>query len=96
ADASLDAVITVNTLYFVPELDRACAELARVLRPKGRVVIGVGDPDGMAKLPFTGYGFRLRPVAELTAALESAGLSVDHREIEQKPFPGHLLIGRLA
>jgi len=93
ADASLDAVITVNTVYFVPELDRACAELARVLRPKGRVVIGIGDPDGMAKMPFTGYGFHLRPVAELSAALERAGLTVEHRVIDHKPFPGHLLIG---
>jgi hypothetical protein len=30
--------ITVNTLYFVPELGRACAELFRVLRPGGLLV----------------------------------------------------------
>jgi len=96
ADGSLDAVITVNTVYFVPELDRACAELARVLRPEGRVVIGIGDPDEMAKMPFTAHGFHLRPVAELTAALERAGLAVDHRVIERQPFSGHLLIGRLG
>jgi len=96
ADASLDAVITVNTVYFVPELDRACAELARVLRPGARAVIGIGDPDGMAKMPFTAHGFHLRPVAELTAALERAGLAVDHRVIDRRPFPGHLLVGRRA
>ena len=28
-DSSLDGAITVNTLYFVPELDRALSELAR-------------------------------------------------------------------
>lgn len=96
ADASLDAVITVNTVYFVTELDRACAELARVLRPAGRVVVGIGDPDGMAKMPFTAYGFRLRPVAELIAALERTGLTVEHRVIDRRPFAGHLLIGRRA
>ncbi|MBU3066750.1 methyltransferase domain-containing protein [Nocardia sp. NEAU-G5] len=96
ADASLDSVITVNTVYFVPELDRACAELARVLRPAGRVVIGIGDPDGMEKMPFTAHGFRLRPTAELTAALERAGLTVEHRVVERKPLPGHLLIGSRA
>lgn len=96
ADASLDAAITVNTVYFVAELDLACAELARVLRPNGRVVIGIGDPDAMASLPFTAHGFRLRPVAELADALERVGLTVEHRALQRKPLPGHLLIGRRA
>ncbi|HZN81176.1 MAG TPA: methyltransferase domain-containing protein, partial [Mycobacterium sp.] len=52
-DGSVDALITVNTVYFISELDAACAELARVLRPGGRAVIGIGDPDVMARLPFT-------------------------------------------
>ena len=47
ADSSVDGVITVNTLYFVPELDRALGELARVLTNSGRVVIGIGDPEAM-------------------------------------------------
>ncbi len=93
-NAELDAVITANTFYFVPELERACTELARVLRPKGRLVVGLGDPDAMAAMPFTRYGFRLRPVAEVIAALEQAGLTVEHRVLEHKPISGHLLIGR--
>ena len=32
-DGSVDALITVNTVYFIRELDVACAELARVLHP---------------------------------------------------------------
>jgi arsenite methyltransferase len=35
--SSLDGAITVNTLYFVPDLDRAFGELARVLNSSGRV-----------------------------------------------------------
>jgi arsenite methyltransferase len=34
-DKSVDAAITVNTIYFVPDLDTACTELARVLRHCG-------------------------------------------------------------
>ncbi|MCU1640074.1 MAG: S-adenosyl-L-methionine-dependent methyltransferase [Nocardia sp.] len=93
-DASLDAAITVNTIYFVPELDQICAEFARVLRPQGKVVIGIGDPAGMARMPFTQYGFRIRPVADVIAALEAAGLVVEDRLIDHKPIPGHLLIAR--
>ncbi|MET8654780.1 class I SAM-dependent methyltransferase [Nocardia aurea] len=94
ADDSLDAAITVNTVYFLTDLDAACAELVRVVRPGGRVVVGIGDPDAMAKMPFTAYGFTLRPVAEVIAALERAGCSVEHRPLENRPIPHHLLVAR--
>jgi ubiquinone/menaquinone biosynthesis C-methylase UbiE len=92
-DGSVDALITVNTVYFIAELDAACREFARVLRPGGRAVIGIGDPDVMAKLPFTKHGFTIRPVAEIAAALENSGLQVDQRRIEDKPIRRYLLIG---
>lgn len=92
-DGSVDALITVNTVYFIPELDAACRELARVLRPGGRAVIGIGDPDVMAKLPFTKHGFTIRPVTEIAAALQNSGLQVEQRRIEDKPIPRYLLIG---
>jgi SAM-dependent methyltransferase len=90
---SIDAAITVNTVYFVPQLDQAFGELARVLRPSGRLVVGLGDPDWMAKLPFTPYGFALRPVAELVAGLQQAGLTLsDHRELHRGEQAFHLLV----
>ncbi|MVU76178.1 methyltransferase domain-containing protein [Nocardia sp. ET3-3] len=95
-DASLDAVITCNTVYFVPDLDAVCTELARVLKPKGRLVIGIGDPDAMARMPFAPYGFTLRPVGEVIAAMERAGFTVERRDLPHKPIPGRLLIGRPA
>jgi SAM-dependent methyltransferase len=82
-DASVDGAICVNVAYFVADLDTAFAEVARVLRPAGRFVLGVGDPDAMRKDPVTRTGFRIRPVEELTAVLEAAGLPVkEHRRIE--------------
>jgi arsenite methyltransferase len=93
ADA-VDAVITLNTVYFVSDLDGACAELARVLRPGGRAVVGIGDPEVMRDLPFTEYGFTLRPVAEIAAALTNSGLQVEHRRIDEKPMPRYLIVGR--
>jgi len=96
-DDSVDAAITVNTVYFVPELDAACTELARVLRPGGRVVVGIGDPEAMARLQFTSYGFTLRPVSDVSAALRKAGLDVvEQRRLDDVAIPHHLLVARRA
>ena len=76
-DGCLDGVLTVNTIYFVDDLATACAELARVTRASGRVVVGLADPVAMAELPFTAYGFRTRPVSEVIVVLEGAGLTVE-------------------
>lgn len=91
ADASVDAAMTVNTIYFVP--DEAFAELARVVSPTGRLVLGFGDPEAMAREPVTAHGFRLRPVAEVEAAVTAAGLTLrDHRRVGSGPDAFHLLV----
>jgi ubiquinone/menaquinone biosynthesis C-methylase UbiE len=45
-DASFDAVILITVLGEIPDQDAALAEVKRVLRPGGRLVVGelVGDP----------------------------------------------------
>ncbi|OBH77265.1 SAM-dependent methyltransferase [Mycobacterium scrofulaceum] len=91
-DGALDGAMTVNTIYFVAELDRAFAELARVINSRGRLAIGLADPEVMAKLPFTGHGFHLRPVADVADTLRSTGLTVEHRQISERANAPHLLI----
>ncbi len=39
-DATFDRVIAVTVLCFVDDAGKAIAEMARVLRPRGRLVIG--------------------------------------------------------
>jgi arsenite methyltransferase len=92
ADHALDGAITVNTIYFVEELEEAFRELARVINSRGRLVVGLADPDVMAKLPFTGHGFHLRPVADVIDELRSTGLTVEHRQISEDANAPHLLI----
>jgi arsenite methyltransferase len=93
-DSSVDGAITVNTLYFVDDLSSAFAEVERILRPGGRVVVGIGDPDSMARMAVTAHGFRLRPVDDVLAAMASAGLS-EHRveEFQEGARKGHVLTG---
>src|ERR1700682_531006 len=43
-DGSIDGAITINTIYFISDLDRAFAELARVIGPTGGVVGGSAGP----------------------------------------------------
>ena len=95
ATALLDAVITVNTVYFLPHLEPVFRECARVLRPGGRLVVCLGDPVEMAELPVTAHRFLLRPVPEVQAALRSAGLVVDgHRLLGRRPASFHVLTAR--
>jgi len=96
APSLLDGIISVNTVYFVDDLDQAFSELARTLARPGRAVIGIGDPDAMGKLPFTRHGFRLRPVADIAAALDRAGLTLrEHVKLGEGRIPAHLLVSTL-
>lgn len=94
-DGTMDAAITVNTVYFVDDLARALSEVARVLRPGGRLVIGIGDPAAIAALPVTDHGFRIRPVDELLRMLEHAGFEVlRHDRVDDAADAKHLLVGQ--
>lgn len=96
ANSSLDGIITVNTVYFVDDVDQAFSELARTLTSEGRAVIGIGDPDAMDKFSFTSHGFRLRPLVDIEAALGRAGLTVsEHIEVGESRIPAHLLVSTL-
>jgi arsenite methyltransferase len=91
---SLDAVITVNTVYFVDDLGGAFAELGRVVRPGGVVVVGVGDPAAMQAMPVTTHGFTLRPVGDLLSLLRSSGFhDVRDERVGTDPRAFHLLVG---
>jgi SAM-dependent methyltransferase len=90
---ALDAAVTVNTIYFVDDLPLAFSELARVLRPGGRAVVGLGDPEEMARIPFTAHGFRLRDAADVVDLLGNAGFDVEHVRVGDAPGAFHLLVG---
>lgn len=80
-DGSFDRIVTVNTVYFWPNLEAALAELRRVLVPGGRVVIGIRDPSAMQKV--SRDVFTLRSPEAVRDAVDIAGFA-DAR-LDSKP-----------
>jgi SAM-dependent methyltransferase len=96
-NSAVDAAITLNTIYFLPDLAAAFRELHRVLRPGGRLVIGLGEPAAMARMAVTREGFHIRPVGVVIDALGAAGLVLaEHRRVGSGRGADHLLIARAA
>ena len=60
-DASFDCVVAAWMLYHVPDVDRGLAELARVLRPGGRLVAVTNSEHNLPELWGT-FGTRRRRV----------------------------------
>src|SRR5579883_2231477 len=84
-EAAFDVVVAVTVLCFVPDAAQAIREMARVLRPGGRLVIGeLGRCSAWAVIRHvrgwlgspTWRRARFRSAAELSALAESAGLAV--------------------
>jgi arsenite methyltransferase len=68
-----DKVVSVASLYFWPDPAAALAELARVLRPGGRLVLCFEPPEELRKWRGHVHGFRLLEVAQVRALIAAAG-----------------------
>jgi arsenite methyltransferase len=92
ADASLDGAMTMNTIYYVGELERVMAELARVLKSPGVVVVGISDPGNPVLAPMTAHGYRIRPIDEIVGVAKTAGLELRrHSRVDLSLRAPHLL-----
>jgi arsenite methyltransferase len=75
AEGAVDAAVSVNSLYFWPDLPAAFAELARVVRPGGRLVLCFEPPEELRKWPGHVHGFRAVPADALIACAEDVGFA---------------------
>ncbi|MBL8731170.1 MAG: glycosyltransferase [Planctomycetes bacterium] len=79
ADASFDVVFSFATLYAVPRLEPALAEIARVLRPGGVALLELGNARSLnhieAKRVDTGIESRHLPPGRMRRLLRDAGLA---------------------
>ena len=62
ADASFDAVVAINSVFFAADMEAAMRKLVRVVRPGGRVVVTAWGPPERCEIASAVFP-RLRPLA---------------------------------
>jgi ubiquinone/menaquinone biosynthesis C-methylase UbiE len=72
-EATFDKAASLNSLYFWPDPKASLAELARVLKSGGKLLLAFEPPEELRKWPGYRYGFRMFEVAEVRALMEAAG-----------------------
>jgi SAM-dependent methyltransferase len=75
AQGSFDLVLLFEASYYVPDMNRAFDELARVLRPGGRVIFVNANPD-RADFISSPHSVHYHSADEFRRALESRGFAV--------------------
>ncbi|MFN4914318.1 MAG: class I SAM-dependent methyltransferase [Sphingomonadales bacterium] len=68
-----DVVFGINVVYFWENPGRELAEILRVLKPGGLLVLGYRHKTYMQAIPFTQFGFTLYETAEMESLLAKHG-----------------------
>lgn len=91
AAGTFDKAVSLNSIYFWPDPQAAIAELARVLRRGGRLVLGFEPPEELRRWPGHRFGFRLFEVGEVRDMLEQAGFGLIDERWGSGRRPDHFL-----
>ena len=73
-DNSFDSVCTLNTIYYWKHPAETFAELCRVVRPGGKIVVEFNPEETFSEVSFTQHGFTLYSRQKVEAFMASAGL----------------------
>jgi arsenite methyltransferase len=91
--AAFDAVVTLNTIYFWNQPEAVLLECRRVLRPGGRLVLGMDDAAELRAWPGHRYGFRVYEVEEVMERMRSAGFARLRLLTAHTPGRVHCVVG---
>lgn len=92
-DGSFNKIFTVNTIYFWEDAIAILAELKRVLKKDGTLIISLRPKHLMQNYPFTKYGFTLFAKADVVQLLEANGFTIV--QAVEKPEPDFELNGEI-
>lgn len=95
ADASFDKAMSMHTLYFWDPAEPHLAEIARVLKPNGKFVIGFRPAeDRLATRSFPASLYTFRTIAEVEALLIRAGFNICRKQ--QRETAGNSMVWIVA
>jgi len=78
-DHAFDVIFTINTIYFWDKPEQAVAELRRVLKPEGKLLIGMRTPEDMQLLHnVTQHNFNIRSFVIIEELLRNGGFPQMH------------------
>jgi arsenite methyltransferase len=84
-DAHFDCAYSAHTIYFWPDLDCGIAELARVIKPGGQLVLGFSSGEALVADGFTERGFRAYSSQQVSDICLAHGFEHDQiNSIERK------------
>ncbi|WP_053250259.1 class I SAM-dependent methyltransferase [Ensifer adhaerens] len=89
-DAAFDKALCVHAVYFWPDLSRSFGEIARVLKPGGRLALLFRTNANQAVNAFPSDVYHFPALDEMRNALEAVGFAVDvpaDAAIAQKTAP---------
>lgn len=91
--ASMDVAFSIATLYHVPRVELAIAEMGRIVRPAGRLLVELGNRWSLntlvAQRAESGTHSYHIGVGEMRAMLGAAGFRIDeHRRFQLLPMYG--------
>lgn len=92
-----DTIISINTVYFWKSIDDQIEEICRLLKSRGKLIIGFRPKSQLEHFPYTKVGFKLFESSEIIGLFKKHGLkfikekiknvkrkAVDGQDIESK------------
>lgn len=88
-DNSFDKIFTVNTFYFWDEFEKSIAELRRVIKNDGILILSGRPKHNMETSPVTRHGFSIYSNEEIIELMQSNGFNLKDMTNVMEPSQEH-------